>query len=118
MTANEHKRDVTDILNFLAAGEDLGIQLPPHLREKISKFNDIDSGKLKVALVGGFSEGKTSLAAAWLGMLPGDMKISQSESSNAVTIYDASDEVELVDTPGLFGFKERNISNGIGEKYK
>lgn len=118
MTANEHARDVTDILNFLEAGEHLGIQLPPHLKEKILKFEDVDSGKLKVALVGGFSEGKTSLAAAWLGMLPSDMKISQSESSNAVTVYDASDEVELVDTPGLFGFKESNISDGIGEKYK
>lgn len=118
MTANEHARDVTDILNFLEAGEHLGIQLPPHLKEKIRKFEDVDSGKLKVALVGGFSEGKTSLAAAWLGMLPSDMKISQSESSNAVTVYDASDEVELVDTPGLFGFKESNISDGIGEKYK
>ncbi|NBC35462.1 labile enterotoxin output A [Novosphingobium sp. FSY-8] len=118
MTANEHARDVTDILNFLEVGENLGIQLPPHLKEKISKLEAVGSGKLKVALVGGFSEGKTSLAAAWLGMLPGDMKISQSESSNAVTIYDASDEVELVDTPGLFGFKESNISDGIGEKYK
>ena len=117
MVSNQNS-DVNDILNFLEAGEKLGVTLPPHLREKLDKLSVAGAGKLKVALVGGFSEGKTSLAAAWLGMVPSDMKISQSESSNAVTVYDASDEVELIDTPGLFGFKEKNIGDGIAEKYK
>ncbi|ANC92940.2 labile enterotoxin output A [Azospirillum humicireducens] len=116
--ASNHMPDVKDILTFLDAGEKLGVALPPHLREKLDALSGAGAGKLKVALVGGFSEGKTSLAAAWLGMVPGDMKISQSESSNAVTVYDANDEVELIDTPGLFGFKEKNIGDGVAEKYK
>lgn len=118
MTGFDHTRDVSDIVGFLQAGEELGVALPDHLRGKLDKLAEDDAGKLKVALVGGFSEGKTSLAAAWLGMLPGDMKISQGESSNAVTIYHASDDVELIDTPGLFGFKEEVAADGTAERYK
>lgn len=118
MMASHQTHDVSDILTFLETGEKLGVTLPKHLREKLDKLSAAGAGKLKVALVGGFSEGKTSLAAAWLGMVPEDMKISQSESSNAVTVYDASDTIELIDTPGLFGFKEKNVGDGVAEKYK
>lgn len=118
MSIESNTNTIDEILDFLEVGRKLGINLPTHLREKLAKLNTAEGGKLKVALVGGFSEGKTSLAAAWLGMLPHDMKISQSESSNAVTIYVANDEVELIDTPGLFGFKEKNVEDGAAEKYK
>lgn len=118
MFVENNTNNIDEILAFLEAGRALGIHLPTHLSEKLAKLNTAEGGKLKVALVGGFSEGKTSLAAAWLGMLPNDMKISQSESSNAVVIYAANDEVELIDTPGLFGFKEKNIEDGAAEKYK
>lgn len=118
MTSLAHDQDVSDIVGFLEAGAELGVTMPPHLREKLDSLASGGAGKLKVALVGGFSEGKTSLAAAWLGMLPSDMKISQSESSNAVTIYHASDDVELIDTPGLFGFKEEIATDGTAERYK
>lgn len=118
MNLTDHNDDICDVLSFLDAGERLGVAIPAHLREKLDRLATAGSGKMKVALVGGFSEGKTSLAAAWLGMLPDDMKISQGESSNAVTVYHTGDDVELVDTPGLFGFKEANIGDGAAEKYK
>jgi len=118
MIVHDHMQDVSNIVAFLQAGEELGVTLPPHLRTKLQALVAGQTSKVRVALVGGFSEGKTSLAAAWLGMLPDDMKISQGESSNAIAIYDAGDEVELIDTPGLFGFKEEVAADGTVERYK
>ncbi len=71
-----------------------------------------------MALVGGFSEGKTSIAAAWIERLDKSMKIDHQESSDAVKIYDIDNEMELVDTPGLFGFKEKITDSGKIERYK
>ncbi|RKV11982.1 labile enterotoxin output A [Helicobacter pylori] len=73
---------------------------------------------VKVALVGGFSEGKTSIAAAWIDRLDESMKIAHQESSDAVQIYHIDNEIELVDTPGLFGFKEKITDSGKIERYK
>lgn len=109
--------DVTDVLAFLDAGEALGVVLPSHLKEKLDTLAGLRARKLRVALVGGFSEGKTALAAAWLGKVLGGMNISQRESSDVVSTYDAGD-VELVDTPGLFGFKEATNGAGDIESYK
>ncbi|GAA9615649.1 hypothetical protein HpVa114_07780 [Helicobacter pylori] len=46
------------------------------------------------------------------------MKIDHQESSDAVKIYDIDNEIELVDTPGLFGFKEKIADSGEIERYK
>ena len=47
------------------------------------------------------------------------MKISHEESSDEVKIYNVDDEIELVDTPGLFGFKEKfNDEAHTIQKYK
>ncbi len=68
--------------------------------------------------MGGFSEGKTSIAAAWIERLDKSMKIDHQESSDAVKIYGIDNEIELVDTPGLFGFKEKIADSGKIERYK
>ncbi len=81
-------------------------------------MENVGDQKLKVALVGGFSEGKTSIAAAWIDRLDESMKIDHKESSDAVKIYDIDNEMELVDTPGLFGFKEKITDSGKIERYK
>lgn len=81
-------------------------------------MENVADQKLKVALVGGFSEGKTSIAAAWIDRLDKSMKIDHKESSDEVKIYDIDNEIELVDTPGLFGFKEKITDNGKIERYK
>ncbi len=82
-------------------------------------MENVAGQKLKVALVGGFSEGKTSIAAAWIERLDKEsMKIDHKESSDEVKIYNIDNEIELVDTPGLFGFKEKITDSGKIERYK
>lgn len=106
---------LTRLVKFLAAGEKFGIVPDQSVIDKLQ--NGIDKAahdKLKVALVGGFSEGKTSIAAAWSEKYEKSMmKISQSESTDDVLVYELED-IELVDTPGLFGFKETDDK----KKYK
>lgn len=47
------------------------------------------------------------------------MNISQQESSNEVKVYEVGDDFVLIDTPGLFGFKEQyNADTQTIEKYK
>ncbi|MGL2675122.1 LeoA/HP0731 family dynamin-like GTPase, partial [Helicobacter pylori] len=107
------------LLDFIHTGEKYGIEIEESLKDKIhNAIKDVSGQKLKVALVGGFSEGKTSIAAAWIDRLDESMKIDHKESSDAVKIYDIDNEMELVDTPGLFGFKEKITDSGKIERYK
>ncbi len=107
------------LLDFVQTGEKYGIKVEESLKDKIhNAIKDVSGQKLKVALVGGFSEGKTSIAAAWIDRLDESMKIDHKESSDAVKIYDIDNEMELVDTPGLFGFKEKITDSGKIERYK
>lgn len=128
-TLNEFKKQqskeieiICDLLNFLEMGENLGVEIDKRLKEKLlNTINEVKTEKLRVALIGGFSEGKTSIAAAWLEKLDkSTMKISHEESSDEIVVYDVGNDIEIVDTPGLFGFKEKNIntdSNDV-ERYK
>ena len=106
---------------LLKVGQDIGIQFNSELIEKFQKvsFSLDDNEKLKVVLIGGFSEGKTSIAAAWLGKYdPQTMLINEAESTDMVAVYDIDSDLTLIDTPGLFGYKEKvNDQNKI-EKYK
>ena len=107
------------LLDFLAQGEVAGVSIDPALKEKLRKSIE-GSATLRVALVGGFSEGKTSIAAAWVGKLDkSTMKISHQESSDSVSIFEVERGLTLIDTPGLFGFKEKfNADTHEQEKYK
>ncbi len=97
------------LLDFVHTGEKYGIKVEDSLKEKIrNAMENVADQKLKVALVGCFSCGKTSIAAAWIDRLDESMKIDHKESSDAVQIYDIDNEMELVDTPGLYGFKQKN----------
>lgn len=112
---------LSSLTDFVKEGRELGIQLHPELAGKLQKSMEIAADqKLKVALIGGFSEGKTSIAAAWLEELDRkSMNISQQESSSEVAIYNFKDQLQIIDTPGLFGFKEKtNASTEQIEKYK
>ncbi len=108
------------LLDFVHTGEKYGIKVEDSLKDKIrNAMENVADQKLKVALVGGFSEGKTSIAAAWIERLDKkSMKIDHQESSDEVKIYDIDNEMELVDTPGLFGFKEKITDSGKIERYK
>ncbi len=107
------------LLDFVHAGEKYGIKVEESLKDKIrNAMENVGGQKLKVALVGGFSCGKTSIAAAWIDRLDKSMKIDHEESSDEVKIYNIDDEIELVDTPGLFGFKVKEHDSGKIERYK
>ncbi len=108
------------LLDFVRTGEKYGIKVEESLKDKIrNAMENVAGQKLKVALVGGFSEGKTSIAAAWIERLDKEsMKIDHKESSDEVKIYNIDNEIELVDTPGLFGFEKKEYDNGKIERYK
>ena len=104
------------LLTFLEEGKKFGIHVDQRVISKINfGIKKAQESKLKVALVGGVSEGKTSIAAAWSENYDSSsMKISQAESTDKVTLYECDEGYVLIDTPGLFGFKETEDK----EKYK
>ncbi|GAA6973797.1 50S ribosome-binding GTPase [Helicobacter pylori] len=114
-----NQENLNKLLDFIKTGEKYGIKIEDSFKAKINSAKESATDqKLKVALVGGFSEGKTSIAAAQIERLDKSMKIDHQESSDAVKIYDIDNEIELVDTPGLFGFKEKIADSGKIERYK
>ncbi len=89
---------------FLKQGEDVGIQIDPSLNAKLqAAIHSVANDKLKVALIGGFSEGKTSIAAAWMERIDSSsMNISHQESSNEVKVYTAGSDFVLIRRPPGF----------------
>lgn len=121
----DHQTKVIQLLSklegFIAEGSEFGLEVSSDIKNKLShSLQNLQGDKLKIALIGGFSEGKTSIAAAWLGKIdPNTMNISALESSNAVKVYDIDEEYQLIDTPGLYGYKEQeNEDLKEIEKYK
>lgn len=119
----EHDRAVMlQLEHLIQQGEELGIDMTQGIQQKLQRvLEEADHYKhLKVVLVGGFSEGKTSIAAGWLGRYDVEsMNISARESSDEVQSYIVDDDVELIDTPGLFGLHEKfDGQSGTIEKYK
>lgn len=102
----EQLRAVLDELGEM--GADVGSEL-----QKIdSAVQAVESDVLRIALLGAFSDGKTSVIAAWLGKVMADMNIDMDESSDRLAIYSPEglpEKCEIVDTPGLFGDKEKSV---------
>lgn len=127
-TLKNHQDNQVKVINllsklegFITQGQEFGLDVSTDIKAKLkNSLNTLQGDKLKIALIGGFSEGKTSIAAAWLGKIdPATMNISASESSNAVKIYDIDEEYQLIDTPGLYGYKDQvNTDAQEIEKYK
>ncbi|WQT41255.1 50S ribosome-binding GTPase [Helicobacter pylori] len=114
-----NQENLEKLLDFVKTGEKYGIEIEESFKAKINSIiQSATDQKLKVALVGGFSEGKTSIATAWIDRLDKSMKIDHQESSDAVKIYDIDNEMELVDTPGLYEFKQKEHDSGKIEHYK
>ncbi|GAA9290547.1 hypothetical protein HpHA234_07980 [Helicobacter pylori] len=69
-----NQENLEKLLDFIHTGEKYGIEIEESFKAKIN--NAIQSAaKLRVALVGDFSEGKTSIAVAWIERLDKSMKI-------------------------------------------
>lgn len=100
-----------------------GVEYIPELQSYLGKIDSIvdsiNDGEISVVLLGSFSDGKTSAIAGLLGRLEDNMKIDNDESSDELTIYrpkDLKKGFKIVDTPGLFGTKERE-KNGQNIKF-
>ncbi|EFM9920348.1 GTP-binding protein, partial [Escherichia coli] len=65
---------------------EMGINISDDLQKVTSAINAIESDVLRIALLGAFSDGKTSVIAAWLGKVMDDMNISMDESSDRLSI--------------------------------
>ena len=111
----EKQAAINSLLQLRGMLETLGemeIDVNDDLQKIASAITAVESDVLRIALLGAFSDGKTSVIAAWLGKIMEDMNISMDESSDRLSIYKPEGlpgECEIVDTPGLFGDKEREI---------
>lgn len=109
------KLDSFGVLLDEAKGKAVSPELEEAFGKTIQKVEglkkDIKAGKLKIALVGAFSDGKTSTVAGFIGHSDPSMKIAEEESSDEIVCYfpeniDADvPPCEFDDTPGLFGKK-------------
>ncbi|EMG9443700.1 dynamin family protein [Escherichia coli] len=89
-----------------------GIGTGDDIQKIESVITSVRADVLRIALLGAFSDGKTSVIAAWLGKVMEDMNISMDESSDRISVYKPEGlpgKCEIVDTPGLFGDKEREV---------
>lgn len=111
----EKQAAIDSLLQLRSMLETLGemeIDIGDDLQKIASAITAVESDVLRIALLGAFSDGKTSVIAAWLGKVMEDMNISMDESSDRLNIYKPEGlpgQCEIVDTPGLFGDKEREI---------
>ena len=120
---NIKKQEALDALGQLneilkTLGE-LGVDVDQDLKKIQAVFETIHSDIMRIALLGAFSDGKTSVIAAWLGKVMADMKIAIEESSDHLAIYRPEglpERCEIIDTPGLFGDKTHEIE-GRQEMY-
>jgi GTPase SAR1 family protein len=88
----------------------LGLDVQEDTQKIDDALESLASDMLRIALFGAFSDGKTSVIAAWLGKIEADMKIDINESSDAIVSYRPEGlpyPCEIIDTPGLFGYMEK-----------
>jgi hypothetical protein len=108
------------LLDWVREGKRLDLDVEDTEQKILDVIEGVKSEKIKVALIGAFSEGKTTVAASWLGKVVENMKIDPLESSDSIEIYRPEgfeDNCEIVDTPGLFGSKEKVGEDSTGIKY-
>lgn len=109
---NKKLQKLASLKNLLQKGIEYMPELQSYLGKTDSIINTIQDGEISVVLLGSFSDGKTSAIAGLLGRLEDNMKIDNDESSDELTVYrpkDLKKGFKIIDTPGLFGTKEREI---------
>lgn len=117
---------LNQLQKLLNEGIQIGIDLQELLKKVDSIKRSLDDGIIRIVLLGSFSDGKTSAIAGLLGRLEDTMKIDIDESSDELKVYRPAglkQGFEIVDTPGLFGTKEKEVDgktvkfSEITEKY-
>lgn len=105
--------------SILSEAHSKGINVSELLSKIDVVLGNLKSKTIKIVLMGAFSDGKTTVIAGLTGRLESNMKIAIEESSDELTFYHLPAlgyDFEIVDTPGLFGSKEREI-NGKQVRY-
>lgn len=101
-----------ELKKLLEQGVSLGLNLKDQIKKVEQVINSLKSDTIRIVLLGSFSDGKTSVVAGMLGKVLDNMKIDIDESSDELTFYKTDflgKGFEIVDTPGLFGTKEKEI---------
>ena len=121
---SEQKKQIVShlekLLHWVREGKRLDLDVQETERKILDVIAGVESEKIKVALVGAFSEGKTTVAASWLGKVAENMKIDPLESSDSIAIYRPEgfeENCEIIDTPGLLGSKEKVEEDSTVIKY-
>lgn len=122
----ERYRDFEGLRSLIAEGQEYDLDLSD-LSKKLEEYIvSRYEGLIKIVLLGSFADGKTTAIAGLLGKLEENMKISEDESSDELIVYHMDGlghEYQIVDTPGLFGTKEKEVDgklvrfSEITEKY-
>ena len=105
-------RHFDELRSLLKEGSNLGLVLSDVINKLDSVVKSVSDDIIKIVLLGSFSDGKTTAIAGMLGRLDDSMKIDLDESSDDLVVYrpiDLKDGFEIVDTPGLWGTKEKDI---------
>ena len=113
----KNKKDVATLeklLLLIKEGNVYGLGLKDVETKIASAIKSLDNDLLNVVLFGSFSDGKTTVAAGWLEEEFDNMKIDSNESSDEICIYNSSlKNVRIIDTPGLFGDKQKSVDNVV-----
>ena len=113
MTAKSRYEAVQEMLQELPA---LGLDCQEDLDKLDKKLKDLTKEKLSIALVGAFSDGKTSVIAGLAGDTLEGMEIAVDEATDEIHIYEPDEAkmpCRMVDTPGLFGTKEKAVAGRL-----
>lgn len=108
MNSNNYKMAIEELSTLIAEGEKNHKLDLSDIKLKIESIKDmLSDDTLKIVLLGATCDGKTTTAAGMLGKVLN--KIDNDESSDELTFYhvEGLSGVEIVDTPGLFGSKEK-----------
>lgn len=109
------KQKLLELKSIVLDARPLGVETDDFVKKIESVLQQFDDEVLRIVLMGTFSDGKTSVVAGLLEQVKSNMKIDQDESSDEISIYrfDGVDNIEIIDTPGLFGTKEKEVDGEI-----
>jgi len=110
MEASTNK--LSEFKALIQKGQGLGLNMTDIVEKFESTIKRSKDDIIRIVMLGAFSDGKTSVIAGLLGKVEDNMKIDTDESSDDLTIYrpdGLKKGYEIVDTPGLFGSKSKEI---------
>lgn len=110
MNTNKIQEALSSALEYLDSARKIGVNLYSTYSQIEDALAMLESDRVTIALLGSFSDGKTTVISALVGKVFDDMKIDVNESSDTINVYQAhflGKEFHFVDTPGLFGSREK-----------